>query len=364
MLRLSNSLQGGRSAPYCCLVLLALFLFFWSENGWHPLLFKTTVPTIPDVVSPPSPAKVEPSNPEPRLNTSWHRQIALETANDEAELTAVKTKYGILDRTRVALLMENRPLPYLVPLLLHFLSVVPPEWSFRFMGSDDSIALMESNPTIRRYVTNKKLFLDLIPYEVVKNINSYDGVNYLLTRPWFYEEWIWPSKWLFLFQDDSMICSASTLTLDDFVDEDWSFIGGSAYGNSTPTGTNGGFSLRKVPHLIRMLHTKSLEEFAAEGNPGSEDHYFSTGMWELEGTKMPVGTEAIRFGVVVQYSPVEGEMPLGFHPFSSDGLFRGPEGQANQDKAYKYCPELGIISLGRWDCQCSPNPYKPGGLGG
>lgn len=109
---------------------------------------------------------------KPRLNTSWHRQIAREhLATDEAGLTGVETPLGILDRTRVAVLIEDRPLPYLIPLLLHFISVVPPEWSFRFMGSKDSIIMMESNPTIRRYLEAKKLFLDLIPYHIVPGVN-------------------------------------------------------------------------------------------------------------------------------------------------------------------------------------------------
>lgn len=311
-----------------------------------------------------SPATVEQVEIEPRLNTSWHRQIALELRNDKTNLTAVETSNGVFDRTRVALLMENRPLPYLVPLLIHFMAVVPPEWSFRFMGSPESLALMESNPMIRRYMGQGKLFIDPIPYEIVENINRYSTVNHLLTRPWFYEEWLWPAEWLFLFQDDSMICSASKRTLNDFVDEDWSFIGGSAYGTNKPNGVNGGFSLRKVPHLIKALRARPIEEFAAAGNVASEDHYFSLTMWDLPGAKMPIGTEAIRFGVVLHYDPDPDEMPLGFHPYSSDGLFRGPEGQANQDKAYAYCPELGIISVGRWDCQCSPNKQRPGGLGG
>lgn len=109
---------------------------------------------------------------EPRLNTSWHRQIARElVATDDSGLTGVETPLGVLDRTRVAVLIEDRPLPYLIPLLLHFISVVPPEWSFRFMGSEDSIKMMESNPTIRRYLEGNKLFVDLIPYHLVPSVN-------------------------------------------------------------------------------------------------------------------------------------------------------------------------------------------------
>lgn len=48
--------------------------------------------------------------------------------------------------------------------------------------------------------------------------------------------------------------------LDDFVDEDWSLNRGSAYGTTTPNAANGGFFLRKVPHLLRMLHAQPFHE--------------------------------------------------------------------------------------------------------
>lgn len=189
-------------------------------------------------------------------------------------------------------------------------------------------------------------------------------MNTLLSRSWFYEEWLWPAEWVFLFQDDSMICSASKMTLNDFVDEGWSFLGASGNDNAIPHSTGGGFSLRYVPHLIKQLRKYSFDDWGRNGQIASEDYYFSTAMWDLPEAKLPIGTEAIRWGVVFEYSQTPGEMPLGFHPYSSDGMFRGPNGQANQEKAYAYCPELAIISVGRWDCQCSPNGQRPGGLGG
>lgn len=259
--------------------------------------------------------------------------------------------------------MEDRPLPYLIPLLLHFISVVPPEWSFRFMGSEESIRLMKSNPTVRRYIDNKKLFTDLIPYDLVADIDSYETVNHLLTRPQLYEEWLWPAEWLFLFQDDSMICSASKRTLNDFVDEGWSFLGVSSRGREVPHSTGGGFSLRRVPHLAAQLRAYPYDRWVADGNIPSEDYYFSMALWDLPGARQPTGPEAIRWGVVVGYDEDPDEMPLGFHPFSSDGLFRGAEGQKNQERAYAYCPELAIITVGRWNCQCSPDRGRPGGLG-
>lgn len=302
---------------------------------------------------------------QPRLNTTWHEQIALELATNETALKAVQTPHGVLDRTRVALLIENRPLPYLIPLLVHFIAVVPPEWSFRFMGSPESIAMMGANPTIQRHVESKKLFLDLIPYDIVSNVETYETMNHLLSRAWLYEEWLWPAEWVFLFQDDSMVCSASSRTVNDFVDEGWSFLGVSGAASSKPGhATGGGFSLRYVPHLVKLLRTYSFDDWAKAGRVASEDYYFSMALWDMPEARMPTGAnEAIRWAMVNEWAEDPEEMPLGFHAFSSDGMFRGPGGQENQNKAYAYCPELAIISVGRWDCQCSPSKQKPGGLG-
>ncbi len=41
--------------------------------------------------------------------------------------------------SKLALVIEPRPLPHLVPHLLHMISVVPPDWRFLFIGSEESV---------------------------------------------------------------------------------------------------------------------------------------------------------------------------------------------------------------------------------
>lgn len=123
-----------------------------------------------------------------------------------------------------------------------------------------------------------------------------------------------------------MICSASSLVFNDFVDEDWPFNGCSAYGKKTPNAVNRGFSLRKIPHLLQMLHAQPFDELVAERDPGTEDYCSSTSMWKLTRTKLSIGTEAIRFGVTVQYSLNNNELLLGFQIFWSDALLQGVRG--------------------------------------
>ncbi|PSR76773.1 hypothetical protein BD289DRAFT_486756 [Coniella lustricola] len=381
----------------------------------------------------------------PTTETTWHTRLRHElTADPATNLTAVPSPFDLLNRTRVALLMEDRPLPYLVPLLLHFMAVVPPEWSFRFLGSEDSVAMLARNPMIARYVAGHKLFLDLVPIHFehgngaegkayngtgtstsssssssssssdAGSIADYDSVNHLLTRSWLYASYLWPAEWVFYFQDDSMICSGSQRTLNDFVDEDWSFLGVSAEGYEMPHALGGGFSLRKVPHLVRLLEMYPFEKWSAEGYHPSEDYYFSVALgrmsaresaglsaeagsgrrdgteaageeeqekeeeadslgnstsravrkrWSKRGggwAKQPNGYQAIRFGAVVEFPSDPDEMPLGFHPFATNGMFRGAEADEMLKRAHAYCPELAIVTVGRWECQCRPNLMIPG----
>ena len=44
--------------------------------------------------------------PEPRLNTTWHHQIALESIEENNDLEEVQTPYGLLNRKRVALISK------------------------------------------------------------------------------------------------------------------------------------------------------------------------------------------------------------------------------------------------------------------
>src|ERR1700731_3528047 len=51
--------------------------------------------------------------------------------------------------SKVALLVENRPHAILAPLILHMMSVVPPEWRFKFMGSIESVAFLNTSHAIQ-----------------------------------------------------------------------------------------------------------------------------------------------------------------------------------------------------------------------
>lgn len=136
------------------------------------------------------------------------------------------------NETKLALLIENRSQPHLTPLLLHFMSVVPPEWPFLFMGSNESITHIRRSAPIREYISNGKLSVQLIPENMP--VDNQESLSRTMTRLDFYEMLL-PAEWLFIFQTDSIICANSGASLNDWVERGFSWVGAS-WGKDTKYG--------------------------------------------------------------------------------------------------------------------------------
>ena len=89
----------------------------------------------------------------------------------------------------------------LAPLILHMISVVPPDWRFRVLGSDLSIALVNNSAAIRRQVQVGKLDLTYIPSNMT--VSGGEETSQFLTNLWVYEKLLQPAEWLLIFQTDS-----------------------------------------------------------------------------------------------------------------------------------------------------------------
>jgi hypothetical protein len=105
------------------------------------------------------------------------------------------------NHSKVALIIENRPVGVLTPLILHMISVVPPDWRFRFMGSNESLPLVNNSAAIRRQVSVGKLDLTYIPSNM--SVSGGEEISQFLTNRWIYETVLQPAEWLLIFQTDS-----------------------------------------------------------------------------------------------------------------------------------------------------------------
>lgn len=270
--------------------------------------------------------------------------------------------------SKVALLIENRPNPILAPLMLHFMSVVPPDWRFRFMGSPESVKSLNQSRAIRDSVDMGKLDLTYIPTNM--STGSQEEISRFLTTLWLYETVLQPAEWLLVFQTDSMICANSRQTLNSWLDYDWV---GAPWNPNGRFGGNGGLSLRRVSKIVDVLkHQQRIP------NTEPEDVWLTDRLGHRPGAKLANGTASLTFSGEMfggdgerilppkggknmaphKEGDVAGELikgiddwregnyePMGYHTGGSGetlhgGIWGTPEMRAH---IWKYCPEVQMM---------------------
>src|SRR5436305_11071606 len=84
-----------------------------------------------------------------------------------------------LDPTKLALMLETRPIPHLSALLIHMMGVVPVSWTFKFIGSEASFAPLRVSRALRPYLNSGKLVLMELPSQY--NANDREQVSRMFT---------------------------------------------------------------------------------------------------------------------------------------------------------------------------------------
>ncbi|KAL8845902.1 MAG: hypothetical protein Q9221_008969 [Calogaya cf. arnoldii] len=244
--------------------------------------------------------------------------------------------------TKVALLIENRPEPMLAPHMLHMLSVIPPDWRAHFMGSDESVAYINSSRAIRYQVSLGRLDLTYIPKNM--SVAGQEQISQFLTTLYVYNTLVQPAENLLVFQTDSILCSQSGKSLNDWLEYDWV---GAPWNRNGRYGGNGGLSMRKVSSIIKVLQNQRRIP-----NSEPEDVWLSTRLGHLTGGKLANGTISNEFSVENTYF----ERPMGYH--------LGHSGRGNpaaylgtpekREKIWDYCPEIKMLT------DMDPEQYMPG----
>ncbi|KAI1426204.1 hypothetical protein F5Y12DRAFT_299381 [Xylaria sp. FL1777] len=232
--------------------------------------------------------------------------------------------------SKVALLIEPRPLPHLVPQILHMISVVPPDWRFVFVGTNLSAASVgRSYATKHQQAVGK---LDLLVLPIPWEIDSKEKVHRLLTDMRFYDEFLPGVEWLLKYEYDSILCANSATGLNEWLDWDWA---GSPRTVDDRFSGNGGLSLRRVSAIRRVL---KFQERYNDTSP--EDEWFGTRVWVLPGARVAAGKQG-QLAVEDHYIPDA----MGFHLRDggrgiSDLVWKDP---AQRRRIFDYCPELSLI---------------------
>ncbi|KAI1180298.1 hypothetical protein F4777DRAFT_309301 [Nemania sp. FL0916] len=195
--------------------------------------------------------------------------------------------------SKLALLIEDRALANLAPLILHFIAVVPADWRFRFMGSLESLAFVNRSHAVRVQVGSGKLDLQLIPGNM--STGSQELISRFLTKRWLYETLLAPAEWLLVFQTDSILCANSRQNLNDFLDYDWV---GAPWDPNGRFGGNGGLSLRRVSAILSILRQQSRAD-----NSEPEDVWLTERLGHRPGARMANGSLSLAFSGEMHAGP-------------------------------------------------------------
>ncbi len=229
------------------------------------------------------------------------------------------------------MIIDTRIPDNLVPLILHFAMVLGPSWTV-VLFTMEAAWEMPASPPFRRAVQAGQVRIQFLPADT--NLKKWKTVSWFFTRPWLWEQ-VQSASRVLLFQTDSIICSNSNKTVDDFLE--WDFIGAPISPFLGGHGYNGGLSLRNPKMILDILASPSndFDELWRTNQTGLyvEDQFFYNKMLALPNAKLPDREVAKQFSVESYWY----DRPLGFHaPHTWN--------EDRMDQIWKYCPEVQLSS--------------------
>ncbi|KAJ0159518.1 hypothetical protein CTA2_9545 [Colletotrichum tanaceti] len=228
----------------------------------------------------------------------------------------------------VAVMMETNTsaVPNFVPLVLHFASVLGPDWPIVIVTLE-STWVVPASPAFRRLMDADRIRVTYLP--AATDFPNRYAVSVFLAGPWFWEQFVSADRML-IFQADSILCSKAPAKVEDFLE--WDLLG-APIAAQFGVGYNGGLSLRNPKLMLDIVNDPS-----ATFGPGDfEDQWFYKRAQE-RGAHLPTQRQAMRFAVETMYY----KSPLGFHQASR---FL----KKHMNEFTEWCPELGMLSEMRFN---------------
>ncbi|EQL03140.1 hypothetical protein OCS_01137 [Ophiocordyceps sinensis CO18] len=256
-----------------------------------------------------------------------------------------RTQYNA---SKVALLIEPRPLPHLVPLITHMASVVPPDWRFLFIGSPWSVYNVGRAPVIKYQQAVGKMTVMKMPKPWT--VDGKEDISRLLTDARFYQEFLPGVEWVFKYEHDSILCANSPKDLDEWLDWSWA---GALRSDDDRLSATGGLTLRRVSAIRRVLAYKPRHN-----NSEPEDEWFAKRLSAMPGEKV---VSRLHGAFAVQHVFVE--RPMGYH-IPDGGANLNPDAWKDPEtrrKVFDYCPELSMIMDMKLERERCPDDDRHGG---
>ncbi|KAF5587307.1 uncharacterized protein FSUBG_11847 [Fusarium subglutinans] len=250
--------------------------------------------------------------------------------------------------SKVALIIEPEPLPLLVPLILHMIGVVPPDWRFIFVGSKKSVWTVGRAFGIQVQQGLGKIEMMQLPQPW--KIRSREDRSRLLTDTRFYDEFLPGVEWLLMFSSDSILCANSELSLNDWLDYTWA--GATDNRENKNLAVYGDLSLRRVSAIKQILSFQSRYNDSA-----TDDSWFGPRLEVLPDAKLAMTSDrpfAVQNNITLQ--------PMGYnlraHGDQVDKeVWKFPEARK---EALKYCPEIHIILSMKLEKERCPGDNRMG----
>ncbi|KAM6508546.1 hypothetical protein FSOLCH5_011542 [Fusarium solani] len=270
------------------------------------------------------------------------------------KITLTYANQSIYNESKVALLIESRPQPIIVPLMLKFMYQMPPDWRFRFMGSPESVAFANQSAAMREHVKSGKVNLTYIPSNM--STAGQEMISRFLTTLRLYDTVLQPAEILLVFQTDSMVCANNKRSIDDFIGYDWRRIA-----DSEPEDV--WLSERLGHHNAGSVANGSISStFSGEMNGGPAEIVPEPECdADLDDDQEECEHENLRKKLDEQGRPGEWVKglddwrdgfyePMGYH-IGGAGQLHGPVWGKKKEKRehiYKYCPEAKMILEMDW----------------
>ncbi|KFY81957.1 hypothetical protein V500_10935 [Pseudogymnoascus sp. VKM F-4518 (FW-2643)] len=290
-------------------------------------------PAVPPAPPPPPPPPKPVLPPMPMIEIA---DLLRETKSLAADAPGPYANGTYFESDRAAVIIEDRPLENLIPLILHYSAVLGPAWPVILYTSMPTI---QNSSSLRRSLEEKRILIRSLPAGL--KFETHFDVTKFLTQPWFWEQ-LAPAKNVLLFQADAMICGNAHLRVDDFMDYD--LVGAPIQEEKWHgQGYNGGLSLRNRQLILDIIATDvalhPLDPEAPSDTDRYEDQWYFMRMRE-RGANLPIEDVAKTFAVQTLYY----EFPIGYH---QPEKFQAE----NMTLIEEWCPEVKLVTNKLLKCE-------------
>jgi hypothetical protein len=265
-----------------------------------------------------------PSRPQSGLGSPSQADTAIQSGSDVASgdknASGSTTNESGVDTRPMAVVIETQMTANLVPLMLHFGTVLGPGWGMILFTLKETWVVPPA-PAFKRALDDGRIQVRFLPEGTA--FTDSRSVSKFLSGPWLWRQ-VKDARRILMFQTDSMICSKAPRTIDEFLE--WDFVGApidERYGK----GYNGGFSLRNPALFLEITETVDWEATGAIW----EDQWFYQQL-EKKNAKLPNVEVAKPFAVETIYF----DEPIGYHQ-----VWRFQEEKMGQIE--EYCPEVKLM---------------------